>query len=200
MPSTTDNKIKYGIKNVYYAVATIAADGTATYSTPVALKGAVSLSMEPQGDTNKFYADNIVYYTSVANNGYEGDLELALIPDSFLTDVLGMTKNADNVIYEDANADPVHFALLFQFEGDQKATRHVLYNCTAARPTAAGNTKEDSIEPATESVTITATTIYVASLDKDIPKAKTTIDTGSTIYDAWFTTVYVPAGSTAATT
>lgn len=199
MPST-DNKIKYGIKNVYYAVATIAANGSATYSTPVALKGAVSLSMEPQGDTNKFYADNIAYYTSVANNGYEGDLELALIPDQFLTDILGMTKNSDNVIYEDAGADPAHFALLFQFEGDQKATRHVLYNCTAARPTAAGNTKEDSIEPATESITITATTIYVESLDADIPKAKTTIDTSDTLYNGWFTTVYVPAGSTAATT
>lgn len=200
MSSATDNKIKYGIKNVYYAIATIAANGSATYGAPKALKGAVSLSMEPQGDSTPFYADNIVYYTSVANNGYEGDLELALIPDQFLTDILGMTKNADNVIYEDAGADPVHFALLFQFEGDQKATRHVLYNCTATRPSAAGNTKEDSIDPATESVTITATTIYVASLDKDIPKAKTTIDTGSTIYDAWFTNVYVPAGSTAATT
>ena len=200
MPSATDNKIKYGIKNVYYAVATIAADGSATYGNPVALKGAVSLSMEPKGDTNKFYADNIIYYTSVANNGYEGDLELTLIPDSFLTDVLGMTKNADNIIYEDAGAQLVHFALLFQFEGDQKATRHVLYNCTATRPTASGNTKEGSIEPATESISITATTIYVASLGKDIPKAKTTIDTGSTTYDGWFTTVYVPTGTTATTT
>lgn len=200
MSASADNKIKYGIKNVYYAVATIAANGSATYDTPVALKGAVSLAMEPQGDSTPFYADNIVYYTSVANNGYEGDLELALIPDQFLTDILGMTKNADNVIYEDAGADPVHFALLFQFEGDQKATRHVLYNCTATRPSAAGNTKEDSIEPATESITITATTIYVPTLDKDIPKAKTTIDTGSATYDGWFTTVYVPAGTSATTT
>lgn len=199
MPST-DNKIKYGIKNVYYAVATIAADGTATYGTPVALKGAVSLSMEPQGDSSPFYADNIVYYTSVANNGYEGDLELALIPDSFLTDILGMVKNTDNVIYEDAGANPVHFALLFQFEGDQKATRHVLYNCTATRPSAAGSTKEDSIEPETESVSITATTIYVSSLQKDIPKAKTTVDTTSTIYDGWFSNVYIPGSSTPATT
>ena len=199
MPNTP-NKIKYGIKNVYYAVATIGSDGTATYSTPVALKGAVSLSMDPQGDTNKFYADNIVYYTSVANNGYEGDLELALIPDKFLTDILGMVKNSDEIIYEDAGAEPVHFALLFQFEGDQKATRHVLYNCTAARPTAAGNTKEDSIEPQTETITITATTIYVAALQKDIPKAKTTVDTADATYNAWFSSVYVPGGTPVVTT
>ena len=199
MPNTP-NKIKYGIKNVYYAVATIGSDGTATYSTPVALKGAVSLSMDPQGDTNKFYADNIVYYTSVANNGYEGDLELALIPDKFLTDILGMVKNSDEIIYEDAGAEPVHFALMFQFEGDQKATRHVLYNCTAARPTAAGTTKEDSIEPQTETITITATTIYVAALQKDIPKAKTTVDTADATYNAWFSSVYVPGGTPVVTT
>lgn len=192
MPNTA-NKIKYGIKNVYYAVATIAADGSATYATPKPLKGAVSLSMDPQGDSTPFYADNIVYYTSVANNGYEGDLELALIPDDFLVDILGMVKNTDNIIYEDAGADPAHFALLFQFEGDQKATRHVIYNCTATRPSASGSTKEDSIEPETESVTITATTIYVADLDKDIPKAKTTADTADTIYNGWFASVYIPA-------
>lgn len=191
MPNTA-NKIKYGIKNVYYAVATIAADGSATYATPKPLKGAVSLSMDPQGDSTPFYADNIVYYTSVANNGYEGDLELALIPDDFLTDILGMVKNTDNIIYEDAGANPVHFALLFQFEGDQKATRHVIYNCTATRPSASGSTKEDSIEPETESVTITATTIYVAALGKDIPKARTTVDTDAAKYDDWFEAVYIP--------
>lgn len=183
------NKIKYGIKNVYYAVATIAADNSATYTTPVALPGAVSLSLEPQGDTNPFYADNIVYYTSVANNGYEGDLELAKVPESFLTDVLGYTADTNSVLYEDANAPVVHFALMFEFEGDVHAKRHVIYNCTATRPSVAGSTKEESIEPETETITITATTIR--ALDKDIVKASCT-PTESAQYNAWTTTVYIP--------
>ena len=183
------NKIKYGIKNCYYAVATIATNGSATYGIPVALPGAVSISLEPQGESEPFYADNIVYYTSVANNGYEGDLELAKIPESFLTDVLGYAADGNGVLYEDANAPAVHFALMFQFEGDAHAKRHVMYNCTATRPAVNGNTKEDSITPATETITVTATTIYNAAINKDIVKASCT-PTEATQYNGWLTTVY----------
>ena len=183
------NKIKYGIKNVWYAVATIASNGSATYGTPVALPGAVSISLDPQGDTSPFYADNIVYYTSIANNGYEGDLELAKIPDSFMTDILGYGTDGNGAMYEDANAPVVHFALMFQFEGDAHAKRHVLYNCTAARPSISGSTKEESIEPQTETLSITATTIYNASYDKDVVKASVT-PTESTQYNAWTSAVY----------
>lgn len=183
------NKIKFGIKNCYYAVATISSTGAATYGTPVALPGAVSLSMDAQGDTNKFYADNIVYFTSVANNGYEGDLELAKIPDSFLTDCLGYIEDGNGVLVEDANAIPAHFALMFQFEGDVNAKRSVLYNCVASRPTVAGSTKEESIEPQTETINITATSVYNAVLDTDVVKASCT-ETESTTYNGWLSAVY----------
>lgn len=190
------NKIKYGLKNVYYAVATIAADGSATYETPVALPGAVSLSMEPQGDNTPFYADNIVYWVGAANNGYEGDLELARVPDAFKTDVLGYIESGNGLLVEDANAEATHFALLFQFEGDVKATRHVLYNCTATRMTASGNTKSENIEPETESMTITATSVYLEALSTDIVKADTNESTSSTVYDGWFTSVTLPTAKT----
>ena len=177
------NKIKYGIKNCHYAVATIAADGSATYGTVKPLPGAVNLSLEPQGDTSPFYADNIVYYTSVANNGYEGDLELAKVPEDFLKDVLGYVADKNGVLYEDANAPVVHFALIFQFEGDVHAKRHVMYNCVATRPTVKGATKEKGIEPQTETINITATTIYVPATEE-------------AQYDAWNTDIYIPVAQT----
>lgn len=183
------NKIKYGISRCYYAVATIASNGSATYGSPKALPGAVSLSLDAQGETTPFYADNIVYYTTVANNGYEGDLELAKIPDDFLKDCLGYTVDHNNVLFEDAGAQAKHFALMFQFEGDAHAKRHVLYNCVATRPSVSGATKEASIEPQTETITITATTVYNASYDKDVVKASVT-PTETTQYNAWTTTVY----------
>lgn len=189
MPDT--NKIKYGLCNCYYAKATIATDGSATYATPVALPGAVSLSMDPQGDSTPFYADNIVYWTGIANQGYEGDLEIAKVPDKFLTDIMGYLTDSNNVILEDVSANPAHFALLFQFEGDAHANRHILYNCTAIRPTVAGSTKEDSVSPQTETLSITATSVYNTSLSKDLSKAKVTA-TETTTYNAWFSAVYQP--------
>lgn len=183
------NKIKYGISRCYYAVATIATNGSATYTTPKALPGAVSLSLDAQGDTTPFYADNIVYYTTVANNGYEGELELAYIPETFYKEVLGYQADGNGVLFEYAGAAPVHFALMFQFEGDAHAKRHVLYNCVATRPSVSGSTKEDSIEPQTETISITATTVYNVGYDKDIVKASVT-PTETTQYNNWLTSVY----------
>lgn len=193
------NKIKYGLKNVYYAVATIASDGSATYDTPVAIPGAVSLSLEPQGENSPFYADNIAYWIGVANNGYEGDLEIARVPDSFKTDVLGYKTSGNGLFVEDANAGAIHFALLFQFEGDVKATRHVMYNCTATRAAASGNTKGENVEPQTETLTIKATTVYVSALNTDVVKSETNESTTDTVYNGWFTAVTLPTAATVTT-
>ena len=73
-----NNKVKFGLSNCVMAVMT-ESEGNITYGTPIAVPGAVNLSLEPQGDTNDFYADNYIYFSATANQGYEGDLVLTKI-------------------------------------------------------------------------------------------------------------------------
>lgn len=184
------NKVKYGLSNCYYAKLN---ESLGTYSTPVALAGAVNLSLEQDGEDNKFRADNIDYFVSFSNNGYSGDLELALIPDSFLTDIMGEVKDGTNGLqYELADAKPSPFALLFQFEGDANATRHVMYNCKASRPSVASQTTDTSIEPVTETLNLTAIaqTMTVGGVQKPVVKAK--CEPTDSAYATFFSAVAVP--------
>lgn len=185
------NKVKFGLRNCYYAKATMGASGDITFGTPVAMPGAVSLSLDPEGESENFYADDSVYFVVSTNNGYSGDLELALIPESFLKDIMHENEDTNGVIVENKDAQPEHFALLFDFTGDQKKIRHCMYYCTAQRAGIAGDTKEDKTEVKTEKLTIKST-----PLPNGIVKAKTGSNTADSVYNSWFSRVYVPDETT----
>lgn len=179
------DKVKFGISNVHYAIL----DGeNNTYGTLVAIPGAVSLSLEPSGDTTPFYADNIQYFVAVANSGYTGDLEVAVFPEAFLKDVFGYTLDTTSkVMIENANIQPKSFALLFQEEGDVNGTKFVLYNCTCTRPTRELNTTTESVEPQTQTVSITA-----SPLANGNSLAYTTAETPEATVNGWYTAVFTP--------
>ena len=185
--STKKNKVKFNICNVHYALITVDDDGEVTFGTPVAMPGAVSLSLEPNGEPSNFYADGYAYYTISNNMGYEGDLELAMVPESFRTDVLKESLDDNSVLVESANVETANFALLFEFDGDVKKIRHVLYNCSAARPNIESATNEEEIEVQTETLAITA-----APLANGYVKARTGDSTTDTVYTGWYTSVYMP--------
>ena len=184
------NKVKFGLKNVHYAKATIGADGTASYATPKPWPGAVNLTMDAQDEQITFRADNTDYYSGFANNGYQGDFESALIPDDFRSDILGEVSNGDLKL-ETEEVSNTPFALLFEFDGDASATRHVFYNCTASRPAVSGKTTDTTIEPETETVTIAAKSIYNEPTGKNLVKARCT-DTESATYEDWYEAVVQP--------
>ena len=181
-----NNKVKFNLKNVHYALLTLTGN-TPSFGTPVAVPGAVSLSLDANGEPENFYADGIVYYVINNNMGYDGDLELAMIPESFRTDVLKETLDANGVLIENSESNLAAFALLFEFDGDQKHIRHVLYNCAASRPGIEGKTNEESREVQTETLKIKAT-----PLSSGLVKAKTGNTTDATVYNDWYKAVYMP--------
>lgn len=193
------NKVKYGLTNVYYAVATInASDNTATFGTPKRIPGAVNLTMDHQGDANTFYADNIAFFTLQGDAGYSGSLEIAQITDDFRKDILGEVVDANGCLTEVANAPTVPFALLFQFDGDKKNTRHVLYNCTASKPSIAGETNTETITPKTDTLNLTAAPIHITDLGADVFKSRALADDAP--YANWFAAVYQGAAATPSVT
>ena len=119
--------------------------------------------------------------------GYEGDLELAMVPESFRTDVLKEELDSNKVLIENANVETANFALLFEFDGDQRKIRHVLYNCAASRPGIESQTNEDEVEVQTETLSLTA-----SPLANGYVKAKTGDDTEDEVYQNWYSTVYLP--------
>ena len=182
------NKVKYNICNVHYAVIAKAEDGTVTFATPVAIPGAVSISLDPKGEPESFYADGVEYYVVNNNQGYDGDLEVALIPESFREDVLLETADVNNVLVENSNSQTGSFALLFEFDGDIRKIRHVMYNCSASRPSISGKTNEEGKEVQTETLTIKS-----RPLANGLVKAKTGNRTTDSVYKDWYKKVYQPS-------
>lgn len=184
------NKVKYNLKNTHYAMLSIAEDGSVSYGTPTAMPGSVSISLDANGEPENFYADGEAYYVINNNMGYNGDLELAMIPESFRTDALKEQLDDKGVLIENAQVELAAFALLFEFDGDQRHIRHVLYNCSASRPGIEGKTNEESREVQTEKLTIKA-----APLANGMVKAKTGDTTDATVYNDWYKAVYMPAAA-----
>ena len=177
------NKVKFGLRNVYTSVITDTA-GVITYAAPVALPGGVNLTLDPRGETVEFYADDSLYFNETKNDGYEGNLEVAKVPDAFRKDVLGDIVDKNDNLFEDANAKPKKIALLFEFDGDANKTRHILYNVSVSRPNISGATTTNTKEPQTESFDI------VAAPASDTGYVKAKVEAGAVGYDTFFTTVY----------
>lgn len=95
--------------------------------------------------------------------------------------------DGNGVLAENANVELEHFAFLFEFDGDQRHIRHVLYNCVASRPSIEGETNEDSKEVKTDTLNLQAT-----PLANGYVKAKTGTNTTDDVYNKWYDAVYEP--------
>ena len=89
MRRENENKVLFGMKELYIGTYTENADGTVTMGEPYHQTGAVGFSPEEQGSNYNFYADDGVYYSYYTTGRFEGDLVVARFDREFRTLFMG---------------------------------------------------------------------------------------------------------------
>lgn len=187
MSETAENRIKYGLKNVYRSAVTMGTNGTVTYGTPKRINGAVTLSLSADVTRTAVAADdNPEYAVMFEDNGYTGDIEFQNFTDEDRVALFGNTINEDGVLVESKDDVPQPTALLFEFSGDAHKTRHVLYNCLCTKPNVDGETGKSN---KTDKCSFTARPAEDTGFVK--AKVKNSTETAEK-YNSWFSSVYLP--------
>ncbi len=184
------NKVTYGLEQVHIAFKE-EGSGSPAWGTPEAIPGAVRFTPSPEGDTSTFYADNSPYFVVTSNNGYTAELEMALVPDEVLAEMLGWEIDVNGMLVEVADGPAKPFALMGQVQGDQKNRRFVYYDCHASRPAKEHVTKTETLDPATDVLSLTISPIEIDG--KKITKGTLEFrDENKTVYNGFFEEVYMP--------
>lgn len=182
-------RVKFNVRNVYYAKMTIGENDAVSYAAPVAIPGAVTLALDPEGENSIFWADGERYYESYGNNGYSGNLEVAEFPDSFKQDILGYVKDATTgKLTEFSDVEPEHFALLFQMDGSPEKTRFVFYNVLPSRENVDAETTTETKEPKTESIDISVSNLPNGAV-------RSVVHESDAAFATWFDSVTAPTRS-----
>lgn len=151
-------KVRFGISDVHYCKLTESTSSgttTYTYGAKVAVPGAVSLTLDVEGDTNDFYADNGVYASFDSNNGFSGTLTIADVPESVYTDLLGYYKDTTTgLLTELAEANEVYFGLMCKVSSNEEPIGFKFWKCALSRPAFAANTTTESIDPDTQELSL----------------------------------------------
>lgn len=195
MAGTAENP-KIGLDNVYVA-RLISDDGVnaPVYDTPLALRGAVQASVNPNSSVETDYADNGAFF--VTNNRANTDmtLELTNCDPSTLALMLGQTRQ-NGITVETPLDQSAYFALLFRvWIGGTDSDGNKIYQlfCYAkgkfSVPESGGTTKGESID--FQHLTLNAQfvqTLYKPDGNSGVicTHARTDIDTSSEVVNAWF--------------
>ena len=125
--------------------------------------------------------------TNKPNNHPDGEEKTGRATDNYRRTFWNAMRRKNFFDVENAHSETAAFALLFEFDGDIRKIRHVLYNCSASRPKIEGKTNEESREVQTETLTIKA-----RPLASGYVKAKTGNKTSAETYANWYKSVYLP--------
>ena len=153
---TDPNKVEYGLKNVH--VGTYEVDdetGVVTLGTPFKLPGAVNLTLDPETEEVKEYADDVIYYADYSDHGFTGYLEMERFPDDYKLKFCGFVQLDDGGIGQSKYATRPNLYLMFEGDGDKEKRRGIIYNIAASVPSREHATREGSKTPIHETCDLT---------------------------------------------
>lgn len=186
------NKVVFGLENVHVCTYTVSS-GTVTLGTPMHVPGAVNMSLEPDSEENSFYADNVKYYTSYSDNGFTGELEMAMFSDTFKTTFLNYTALTGGGLAQVKGVQNKDVCIIFEAKGDAEKRRCILYNVALGNINREFSTTTESTEPQT------ATLSFTVNGDNGTGIVKAEYPETASAYDTIFTTPPVPALPSAST-
>lgn len=182
MPASVENKVKFGISNVVYAMVTEVSDaGVPTYGVWKSLPYAVSLTADVNSNTSSDYADNKLVFSYNSITGATITLEVTHLIDDFKKDVLGWKATSDGGLIQPTDNIKPKIALGFQIDGDAKKSKRWFFLCSVSDPAGdSASTNTDSVTFAHDTVTLTAYPVPIGN--DEISYLKQTIRSGDTGY------------------
>ena len=186
MANDAKDKVMFGICNVHFGTYEVDGDGNVTLGAPYHVPGSVNLSLEPDSEEVKFYADNVEYWTTYSDNGYTGELENALFDDQFKLNFMNYIQLDDGGIAQLKGVQNKKVYMMFEAETDIAARRCILYNLSLGQITREYATTEASAEPQTAKLPFTVTGDNATKITRVAYKPS------DATYDSMFTTPPVP--------
>ena len=200
-------KVKFGLKNVKYAIWTEGTGNTAGSYGPwkVLTPGAVSLTADIEADSTDFYAEDTVYAVIDSVAKESGTIEIAFLPEEVKQDLFGYTVDSTTKLtYLTSDPKDIHVALGYETSyNDGTKCRGMRYDVTFSPFSESANTMQETTDP--ETITLNYTPVGkkftigegANATDVNILKAHVNSGTGEagadeSVYTNFFRAVQIP--------
>ena len=189
-------KVLLGLDNIHYALLNSDTTAGVSYQTPVALKGAMTVSYNPNSNVATLFADDGPYDTAETIGEIEVDVGIADISQEDYAAILGHTITG-GVMAENATDQPVDLAFGFRAKRSNGGYSYYWFlKGKFAKPSMDHETKGDTTNWQTPTMTGKFVTREYDGKYKESTRTDAT-DYTAAIGSAWFDSVY---GTTADTT
>lgn len=178
------DKISYGLRKCYYAKY----DNNGNYYAPVAMPGAIRLTLTPQSEIKKIKFRQVDRPFTVVDNGFVGKLEIVSLPGKFLTDIFDYERLDNGILVERKQKELTKFALMFETLIEGIPVRCTYLNCYCSKPAFECETIADRISAKTRALDIVIVP-ETDDLGEDTIKYSISKNSNVNLFNNWFSSV-----------